>query len=89
MPLHDTRAVRDWALPTTPSDDIWQHVHLWIISLDQAPWRAPSAADESRTDRPNYEVRQAKIAEDSVMVEYLHTYSTDRVDLLAVTQLEL
>jgi hypothetical protein len=84
VPLRDTRALRDWALSKRPSDDLWQQVHLWLVGLDQAPWQAPSYPVESRSDRPNYEVRRARIDRTSVLVEYLHVYNGGFVDLLSL-----
>lgn len=84
MPLRDTRALRDWAIASSPSDEVWQRVHLWIIGLDQKPWRAPSVPVETRSDRPNYEVRSATIDSTGTAVEYRRTYNGEIVDLLAV-----
>lgn len=86
MPLRDTRVLRDWALASFPSDEVWQRVHLWIVSLDQAPWRAPSAPDESRSDRPNYEVRAARLNDAGVAIEYLHIYNGDIIDIWGIEE---
>jgi hypothetical protein len=40
--------------------------------------------DESRSDRPNYEVRTVEIPDAAVVVEYLHVYNGEFVDLLSV-----
>lgn len=84
MALRDTRALRDWAVALRPGDDLWHRVHLWIVGLDRSPWRAPSFPVESRSDRPNYEVREARIDNTDVTVEYRWVYNGDVVDLLSV-----
>jgi hypothetical protein len=84
VPLRDTRTLRDWAISTTPSDNDWQRVHLWIVGLDDSPWRAPSVPVESRSDRPNYEVRAATVDGSDIIVEYRRTYNGEFVDLLAI-----
>jgi hypothetical protein len=67
-----------------PSDEVWHRVHLWVVGLDDSPWRAPSVPIESRSERPNYEVRAAKIDGTDVVVEYRRIYIGEWVDLLAV-----
>ena len=84
MPLRDTRALRDWAIAARPTDEIWQRVHLWLVGAGTESYRAPSVPDESRSDRPNYEVRIVRVPDTSVVVEYLHNYNGDFVDLLTV-----
>jgi hypothetical protein len=84
VPLRDTRALRDWAIASQPADEVWQRVHLWIVGLEHVPWRAPGIPIEERTDRPNYEVRSARIDGTTVDVEYRRTYNGELVDLLAV-----
>ena len=84
MPLRDTRALRDWAIAARPIDETWQRVHLWIVAAGTESYRAPSVPDESRSDRPNYEVRTVQIPDTAVVVEYLHTYNGDFVDILSV-----
>jgi hypothetical protein len=85
VPLRDTRALRDWATTASPSDEVWERVHLWIVGLDERPWRAPSVPDEDRSDRPNYEVRRAQVDGTNVTVEFRRIYNGELVDLLAVT----
>jgi len=84
VPLRDTRALRDWAIAARPTDESWQRVHLRFIAAGTESFRAPSVPDERRSDRPNYEVRTAQVPDTSVVVEYLHTYNGDFVDLLTV-----
>jgi hypothetical protein len=84
MPLRDTRALRDWAISVQPDDQVWEAVHLWIVTTGSEPYRAPRVPDESRSDRPNYEVRTAVIPNTEVVVEYRHVYNSDYVDLLSV-----
>ena len=83
MPLRDTRALRDWAIGARPADDLWNQIVAWIAELHTKPYRAPSFPDESRSDRPNYEVREAEPVE-GTQVEYLLVYNGDHVDLLRV-----
>ena len=59
-------------------------MHLWLIAAGTESYRAPSVPDERRSDRPNYEVRTVQVPDTSVVVEYLHTYNGDFVDLLTV-----
>lgn len=84
MPLRDTRALRDWAIAAQPSDEIGQRVHLWTVAAGTESYRAPSVPDETRSDRPNYEVRTVQVPDTTVVVEYLHTYNGDVVDLLSI-----
>jgi hypothetical protein len=84
--LRDTRALRDWVLATSPSDDIWHRVHLWIVSLDHSPWRYPSYPLEDRSERPNYEVRRAVLDDAQVVVEYKRIYNGEVVDLWSVQE---
>lgn len=83
MPLRDTRALRDWAIRATPADDRWNRVVAWIAELHTEPYRNPSVPDESRSDRPNYEVRTAEPV-DGIEIDYLRVYNGDFVDLLRV-----
>jgi hypothetical protein len=83
VPLRDTRALRDWAISSNPADDVWNGVVAWVAELHTAPYRAPSTPDESRSDRPNYEVRRAEPVQ-TVQIEYLHVYNGDLIDLLRV-----
>lgn len=48
------------------------------------PWKSPSIPDESRSERPNYEVRTAVVPDTGVVVEYLHVYNGQFVDLLSI-----
>ncbi|MDA8185262.1 MAG: hypothetical protein ACYCUF_12665 [Acidimicrobiales bacterium] len=84
MPLRDTRALRDWAISSQPTDETWQRVHLWIVAAGSQSYRAPSVPDESRSDRPNYEVRTVRIPDTEVVVEYRHIYNGDFIDILSV-----
>ena len=59
-------------------------MHLWLVAAGTESYRAPSVPVESRSDRPNYEVRTVQVPDTSVVVEYLHTYNGDLVDLLTV-----
>jgi hypothetical protein len=54
------------------------------MAVGSEPWRAPSLPDEDRSDRPNYEVRTAVVPDTGVVVEYLHIYNGEFVDLLSI-----
>ena len=58
---------------------------MWLCDAGTAPWQWPSAPIEQLSDRPNYEVRQAVLADIGVQLTYLRTYNGEIVDLLEIS----
>ena len=89
MPLRDIEELRRWIERESPSAVAQRAVRHFLAEVGDEAWRSPSVPVEVLSNQPEYEVRQAALqveGEDRpVQIWYRHTYTTDVVDVIAVT----
>lgn len=89
MPLRDIAEYHRWVDRESPSTAAQRVARRFIAELGAAPWRNPSVPVEALSNQPEYEVREAALVVEGepqpVSIWYRHTYATDVVDLIAVT----
>lgn len=89
MPLHDVEEYYRWIERESPSVVAQRVARHFLAEIGDEAWRSPSVPIEVLSNQPEYEVREAALAvggeERPVQIWYRHTYVTDAVDVIAVT----
>lgn len=91
MRLRDLDEFHRWVEREAPSMAAQRVVRHFLAEVGDESWRSPSVPLAELSAQPEYEVRQAALrveGEDRpVQIWYRHTYATDAVDVIAVTNL--
>ena len=89
MPLRDIDELHRWIERESPSVVAQRVARHFLAEIGDEAWRSPSVPVEVLSNQPEYEVRQVALQvsgeERPVQVWYRHSYATDAVDVIAVT----
>ena len=89
MPLRDSDELHRWIERESPSAVAQRVERYFLAEIGDEAWRSPSVPVEILSNQPQYEVRQVALQvwgeERPVQVRYRHSYTTDAVDVIAVT----
>ena len=92
MPLRDLDEFLSWISRESPTQAAQKIALDFLVAAGRTSYIAPSVPILGLSNQPLDEVRQAQLAVESetdVRVWYRHTYATDDVDVIAITQHDL
>lgn len=89
MPLGDIEELHRWIERESPSVVAQRVARHFLAEIGDEAWRSPSVPVDALSNQPEYEVREVALSVEGedrpVQVWYRHSYATNAVDVIAVT----